>query len=78
VRKAKGWTLKMAAQEVDCNISTLSLIETAQRAPSRAMAVDIIYGYQLDHTQAQMLMAESVGGAGRSKPSRRKALKAAA
>jgi len=76
-RKAKGWTLEQAAQEVGCHFSHLSHLERATRAPSRALALDLIYAYDLKGELGHALMAESIPAVGKDKPSRRKAKAAA-
>jgi transcriptional regulator with XRE-family HTH domain len=70
-RKRQGWGLKKAAKEIGCDFSYLWYLEQCQRAPSVAMAADIIKGLELDQDEAMTLLAESVEGVGRSKPRRR-------
>ena len=72
-RKAKGWTLVRAADHIGMNFSYLSHLERGNRAPSTALAVDIIYALGLNQDQARALMAESVAGVGRDKSSKRNA-----
>jgi transcriptional regulator with XRE-family HTH domain len=70
VRKRRGWTLKMAAAEIGCDFSYLCLLEKCHRAPSRAMAEDIIRGLGLGPDEATVLLRESVPGVGRDKARR--------
>jgi transcriptional regulator with XRE-family HTH domain len=70
-RLSRGWTLKQAASECGCAISTIWHFENAQRVPSIKLAGDIARAYQLNRDDTISLMAEAVAGAGRDKPSRR-------
>jgi transcriptional regulator with XRE-family HTH domain len=76
-RKQKRWTLEKAAQEVGVHLSHLSRMETGRSAPSTALAMDLVFVFQLDHDQARRLISEAVPGVGRDKASRRKAKAAA-
>jgi transcriptional regulator with XRE-family HTH domain len=69
-RKRKGWGLKQAAGEIGCNFSYLWQLEQSGRAPSRAMAADLIRGLQLNPDEATVLLRESIEGVGRDKARR--------
>jgi transcriptional regulator with XRE-family HTH domain len=72
-RKRRGLGLKKAGREVGCDYTYLHYLEYGKRAPSVAMAAELIRGLELNQDEAMTLLAESVDGAGRSKPSKRKA-----
>jgi transcriptional regulator with XRE-family HTH domain len=70
-RKRRGWTLMMAAAEIGCDFSYLCLLEKSRRAPSVAMAAEIIRGLKLNPDEATVLLRESVKGVGRDKAQRK-------
>lgn len=66
-RQRRCWTLKSAAARIGCHYTYLWHLENSDRAPSVAMATDIIKGLELNREQAIALLSESVDGAGRSR-----------
>ena len=72
-RRRRGLSLREAARLLDSGKGYLSMLESAQRAPSMAMGTEIARVYHLSTQEAGALKAESVPGVGRDKTSRRKA-----
>ncbi|MGH3407859.1 MAG: helix-turn-helix domain-containing protein [Streptosporangiaceae bacterium] len=67
-RRERRWSFRQAARRAKVTAGTIVHLEKARRAPSAAVAEDIIDGYGLDWHQADMLRAAAVGDAGRSSP----------
>lgn len=67
-----GMTQAEAAWGIGCAASYVSELENGRKAPSAAMAGQIIAAYKLDKRQAARLLFEAVDGTGRSRPSRRR------
>ena len=70
-RLSRGLSFREAARSAGCSPVHLFHIEACVRAPSVALAEDIARTYRLTSLETAELLAESVDGAGRSKPSRR-------
>jgi len=70
-RRGRGWSLREAARRTGCTAGTVVHLEAGRRAPSVALAENIIGAYRLDDGQARMLLAEAVDGAGKSSPHKR-------
>lgn len=77
-RSAQGWTLKRAAAECGCSITTIWGLENAQRVPSVALAGNVCRAYRLSREDTIALMSEAVRGAGKDKPSKRREAQAKA
>jgi len=67
-RRRLGWTLREAAQNVGVSTGTIEHLEKARRAPSTVVARNIACAYQLSPSEADMLFAEAVAGAGKDSP----------
>jgi transcriptional regulator with XRE-family HTH domain len=67
-RRQRGWSLREAARRADVSPGTIVHLEKARRAPSIVVAERIIDVYRLADTEAGMLRAEAVEGAGWDSP----------
>jgi DNA-binding XRE family transcriptional regulator len=65
--RARGWSLRGAARHANVSAGTIVHLEKGRRAPSAAVAEDIIDGYRLGWHEADMLRAVAVP-AGKSSP----------
>jgi transcriptional regulator with XRE-family HTH domain len=68
-RRDHGWSLREAARRVGVTPGTIVHLEKARRAPSLAVAEDIIAAYRLGSFDAERLRSAAVA-AGRSSPFR--------
>jgi transcriptional regulator with XRE-family HTH domain len=70
-RLRRGLSLKETARIAGTSKGYLSMLESAQRAPSLTMAEVLIRAYQLDGAEARALKGESIEGTGRDKARRK-------
>jgi DNA-binding XRE family transcriptional regulator len=70
-RRRRRWPLREAARNVGVAPGTIVHLEKARRAPSSVVAEKIIDAYRLDPSEAAMLRAEAVQGAGWDSPYKR-------
>jgi transcriptional regulator with XRE-family HTH domain len=70
-RRKRGLSVREAARRIGCAPGTVVHLEMARRAPSVITAESIIDAYDLDDGQADILMAQAVGNAGKSSPYKR-------
>jgi hypothetical protein len=67
-RRARGWSLRVAARNLGVSAGHLCHIERRQRAPSSVVAEILIDGYRLGPFDAGRLRAVAVRDAGRASP----------
>jgi transcriptional regulator with XRE-family HTH domain len=71
-RRRRGWSLREAGRNVGVAYGTIAHLEHGRRAPSTVVAGRIIGAYRLSPTEAAMLLAEAVEGAGWDSPFKEK------
>ena len=69
-RHRRGLSLRRAPQRVGCSHALIVAFEAGTRAPSTAMAAELIRAYRLDREDADWLYDWAVPDAGRSSPYR--------
>lgn len=69
-RRDRGWSLREAARRAGVTPGTVVHLEKGRRAPSIAVAEDIIAAYRLPYADAERLRSAAVTDAGRSSPPR--------
>jgi transcriptional regulator with XRE-family HTH domain len=72
-RHERGLSLLEMARVVGTTKGYLAELELGRKAPSNAMAVELIRGYRLNPDEATVLLRESVQGVGRDKAKRKAA-----
>ena len=70
-RRRRGWGQREAARNAEVSYGMIGHLEHGRRAPSAAVAENLIDAYQLGPAEAAMLRAEAVEDAGRSYPFKR-------
>ena len=70
-RRELGWSLREAARRAGVSSGMVAMLEHGERAPSAALARELVLAYSLARADADALRSAALPGVGRDSPYRR-------